>query len=228
MEIDENTGLLPMHVRSAVEPRSSVGALVCRDDRLRDSWRAFMFADEAEKLHNLDTERQYQLWRFLHGCGEGHLELAFEKSIPLENNLDLQNGVSFNKGCYLGQELIARAHHVGMVRKRLWPVWLGDAPPMKEAQKLASLGVEDIVQLARRDATFSVPRGTYSLQDSSKECGRIIAVCREYPRVALAALRVAHAKSESIMASDPETSLSLSASPLNCAPWAQSVLETLQ
>lgn len=31
-------------------------------------------------------------------------------SIPLEVNIDLLNGVSFNKGCYLGQELIARTH----------------------------------------------------------------------------------------------------------------------
>ena len=30
--------------------------------------------------------------------------------------------VSFSKGCYLGQELTARSHHVGVIRKRLLPV----------------------------------------------------------------------------------------------------------
>ena len=43
--------------------------------------------------------------------------------LPLESNLDLlSSGVSFAKGCYLGQELTARTHFRGVVRKRLVPV----------------------------------------------------------------------------------------------------------
>lgn len=34
--------------------------------------------------------------------------------------------VCFNKGCYLGQELIARTHHTGVVRKRTVPIELMD------------------------------------------------------------------------------------------------------
>jgi len=33
-------------------------------------------------------------------------------------------GISFSKGCYIGQELTARTHHTGVVRKRLMPVRL--------------------------------------------------------------------------------------------------------
>lgn len=32
------------------------------------------------------------------------------------------NGIDFNKGCYLGQELVARTHYTGVVRKRLMPI----------------------------------------------------------------------------------------------------------
>ena len=32
------------------------------------------------------------------------------------------HGVSFHKGCYIGQELTARTHHTGVVRKRLMPL----------------------------------------------------------------------------------------------------------
>lgn len=42
--------------------------------------------------------------------------------MPLEYNLDALNGVSYSKGCYVGQELIARTHNRGVVRKRLMPV----------------------------------------------------------------------------------------------------------
>ena len=38
----------------------------------------------------------------------------------------LTGTVSFNKGCYLGQELTARTHHTGVVRKRVMPIALGE------------------------------------------------------------------------------------------------------
>ena len=42
-------------------------------------------------------------------------------AMPLEYNLDALNGVSYTKGCYVGQELIARTHNRGVIRKRLMP-----------------------------------------------------------------------------------------------------------
>lgn len=44
------------------------------------------------------------------------------EAIPLEYNLEGLNAISFNKGCYVGQELIARTHHRGVIRKRLLPL----------------------------------------------------------------------------------------------------------
>jgi len=67
------------------------------------------------------SEEIYSLWRLLHGIGEGTNNLP-KDTIPLEANLEFLNGVSFDKGCYLGQELTARAHHTGVIRKRLTPI----------------------------------------------------------------------------------------------------------
>ena len=44
------------------------------------------------------------------------------QAVPLEYNLDALQGVSYTKGCYVGQELIARTHNRGVVRKRLMPI----------------------------------------------------------------------------------------------------------
>ena len=39
---------------------------------------------------------------------------------------DYLHGVSFHKGCYLGQELTARTHHTGVIRKRILPLRLAE------------------------------------------------------------------------------------------------------
>jgi folate-binding protein YgfZ len=44
---------------------------------------------------------------------------------PLEMNVEFLNGVDFSKGCYLGQELVAKSHFRGVVRKRVVPCFLG-------------------------------------------------------------------------------------------------------
>lgn len=65
------------------------------------------------------TERRFRL-----GVAEGSSEIPSGAALPLEYNLDALNGVSFSKGCYVGQELTARTHFQGVIRKRLMPLRL--------------------------------------------------------------------------------------------------------
>ncbi len=48
----------------------------------------------------------------------------------LDADLDELHAVSFNKGCYVGQELTARMKHRGTARKRLLPIETVDGVPL--------------------------------------------------------------------------------------------------
>ena len=57
-------------------------------------------------------------------------DLVVQRSLLLESNFEELHGVSFTKGCYVGQELTARTKHRALVRKRLLPVRIeGPLPP---------------------------------------------------------------------------------------------------
>ena len=69
----------------------------------------------------------YTKLRLSLGVAEGPREIP-AGSVALEYNLDALHGISFNKGCYIGQELMARTHYQGQIRKRLVPFRVdGDA-----------------------------------------------------------------------------------------------------
>lgn len=74
-----------------------------------------------EESQTIDS-KEYQKKRILASVPEGIDEIPSEEAFPLEVNYDFLNGISFNKGCYIGQELTARTHHVGQVRTRLLPI----------------------------------------------------------------------------------------------------------
>ncbi|KAL6972590.1 hypothetical protein U1Q18_026764 [Sarracenia purpurea var. burkii] len=57
--------------------------------------------------------------------------------MPLEYNLAGLNAISFDKGCYVGQELVARTHHRGVIRKRLLPLKFVDDGGKEVEQKVA-------------------------------------------------------------------------------------------
>lgn len=63
-----------------------------------------------------------QLWRAHRlslGVTEGAAELGQDKTLWLEANAEELNGVSFSKGCYVGQENTARMHYRAKVNRRL-------------------------------------------------------------------------------------------------------------
>jgi tRNA-modifying protein YgfZ len=78
-----------------------------------------------------------------------------EQFIPQMLNLDLIDGVSFSKGCYTGQEIVARTHHLGRVKRRTLRYHLppgADAPAAMSSLWLDGAKVADVLVTAATDA----------------------------------------------------------------------------
>ena len=45
-----------------------------------------------------------------------------EKYIPQVLNMEVLNGISYKKGCYTGQEIVARTHYLGKIKKRIFSI----------------------------------------------------------------------------------------------------------
>ncbi|NXQ61021.1 CAF17 transferase, partial [Anthoscopus minutus] len=110
--------------------------------------------------------QDYHRHRYKQGIPEGVKDLPPGVALPLESNLAFMNGISFTKGCYIGQELTARTHHMGVIRKRLLPVRFPAAPP-----------------------SAGIPEGAEILTESGKRAGKFRAGGGEF---GIALLRLAH------------------------------------
>ncbi len=90
-------------------PEGEAGVADPRDARLGQRWIASPGAPATGwTAHRLSL-----------GIVEGATELGQDATLWLETNAREQHGVSFTKGCYIGQENTARMHHRGKVNRRL-------------------------------------------------------------------------------------------------------------
>ena len=79
----------------------------------------------------------YHAHRIALGVPEGGKDYAFGDVFPHEALFDQLSGVSFTKGCYVGQEIVARMEHRGTARKRIVRVTADGALPVMGTDVLA-------------------------------------------------------------------------------------------
>ncbi len=73
------------------------------------------------------SDAAYAAHRIALGVPEGLADYAYSDVFPHDADMDQLGGVSFSKGCYVGQEVVSRVHHRGTARKRIIRV-SSDAP----------------------------------------------------------------------------------------------------
>lgn len=105
------------------------GAIAFDDPRLPSAGRRVLVLEAVDKLTeqaNADDNAWLQ-HRLVNGLPEGTRDFTYGDCFPHDIAMDLLNGVAFNKGCYVGQEVVSRMRHRGTARRRPMHV-RGDAP----------------------------------------------------------------------------------------------------
>jgi folate-binding protein YgfZ len=72
-----------------------------------------------------------------------------EAFIPQSLNMDLIEGINFKKGCYTGQEIVARTHYLGRVKRRMYRAFIKSQVDLNPGDQILNKNGEEIGQLVR-------------------------------------------------------------------------------
>ncbi|MBR0795629.1 folate-binding protein YgfZ [Bradyrhizobium jicamae] len=105
-------------------------------------WRILVPEDLKQKLAeligaDLVDSAAYEAHRIATGVPRGGLDFIYGDAFPHETNMDHLHGVDFDKGCYVGQEVVSRMQHRGTARTRTVKVILDGPSPEAGATILA-------------------------------------------------------------------------------------------
>ena len=106
--------------------------LVYRDPRLTELGFRVMLPPHlaAEAANDLGATlvdaTEYETHRIALGIPRGGLDFMYGDAFPHETDMDQLHGVDFDKGCYVGQEIVSRMEHRGTARTRVVPVAHGE------------------------------------------------------------------------------------------------------
>jgi tRNA-modifying protein YgfZ len=103
-----------------------------RNDAL--GWRILIPEELKQKVADLIgadlvDSPAYETHRIASGAPRGGLDFMYGDAFPHETNMDRLHGVDFDKGCYVGQEVVSRMQHRGTARTRTVKVILDGFAP---------------------------------------------------------------------------------------------------
>jgi tRNA-modifying protein YgfZ len=105
-------------------------------------WRILVPEELAQKVADLIgaelvASAAYDAHRIASGVPRGGLDFIYGDAFPHETNMDHLHGVDFDKGCYVGQEVVSRMQHRGTARTRTVRVIVDGPSPEPGATVLA-------------------------------------------------------------------------------------------
>ena len=132
-------------------PDSCISA---HDERHKGLGSLVLFS-ETDGLPEQAEAKYWQALRISLGVPEGAADLTPNRTLMLEAGLHLLGAIDFEKGCYIGQEVTARTHYRGLVKRRLLPISAsGRLTPAQTLQRSDTA-------IGKTGSTTSLPDGEY-------------------------------------------------------------------
>jgi tRNA-modifying protein YgfZ len=115
------------------------------------------------------NEAAYEAHRITLGVPKGGTDYSYGDTFAHEANLDLLHGVDFDKGCYVGQEVVARVHFRKSARRRIVKVhFKGQAPAPGTDILFGDIAIGKIGSVVGKDGLASLRLDRY---DDAKAAG---------------------------------------------------------
>ena len=131
-----------------IDPRiASIGgrAIIPRDNA----------GDKLTKVgFSVGNPEEYESLRLSLGLPDGSRDMLIDKAILLENGFHELNGIDWEKGCYMGQELTARTYYRGLIKKRLMPVEIEG--PLPASGTAIMLGDKNVGEMRSGNAEWGL------------------------------------------------------------------------
>lgn len=105
---------LPVNIPGKSDPRFPLQAS-----------RMYVLSDNLEdtlKSYGIMLGEEYKAFLCSNIIPDASYDMIKTRSFPLEYGMDNYNAISYTKGCYVGQELIARTKYRGTIRKKLFKI----------------------------------------------------------------------------------------------------------
>lgn len=126
------------------------------DPRFDNSFFSRTYADsnfltEIKKKYVEINENRYQTLRLNNCIPDFSIDATKAKSLLLEMRFDELNGISWTKGCYMGQEITARMKHRNIVKKKIFKVLIDFRSNLKNEITLENETVGKLTSHNKKD-----------------------------------------------------------------------------
>lgn len=186
IEVTSLTKMSVCHLLHSANPQQTElhalpnSAILARDERHQELGVLCLMPET--DLPAAQTDKIWHIQRIGLGIPEGVADLTPNRALMLEAGLQHLAAVDFKKGCYIGQEVTARTHYRGLVKRRLFPITapnnvLETGASVMIAEKiigqcgsvanedgnsiaLASIRLDAAKQVIEQDATLTLEDGT--------------------------------------------------------------------
>jgi len=167
LAIEADIGLVLMLGNQAAETTAIPMIMSCSDPRSPQLGSHCLV-----EAHHLPAQMgaidRWHANRIAAGVPEGSVDLTPKRALMLEAGLDQLGAVDFEKGCYVGQEVTARTHYRGLVKRRLVPLTIAGDPPAVDSD-ITWQG--NVIGKSKTAAALTVPiAGEHEPTDTKSIC----------------------------------------------------------